>query len=237
MLAQGPQPCQNHAGVPAAWQCDDCHIQFCDQCVNLRNFGQAKVSICLLCAGKCSAAGPAAQQAATLPIVHKSPILMVVGSILVGCVGLLVIQAGISRLTQGGDRLLSVQGLKASAAHGTALHPCRMTLRCLVVYLAPWCSYCQRSIPIIQELRQHWEETGDIGIIAVIGRDSPGRIQEMAGKVGEGSYVDLDGSFWKKTGVQGVPVWFLINDQGEVQQTIPGAPQNSAMLLADLQLD
>jgi thiol-disulfide isomerase/thioredoxin len=159
-----------------------------------------------------------------------SPVTRVV----VVVIAVVLVVAGISRLVRN-TVFPSVYALQPSETHASATHPCLMKSRCVVVYLAPWCPYCNRSIGTIQELRAQWKDR-DVGILPVIGRDTVAEIQAMAARVGEGSYVDLDASFFKKTGVQGVPAWFLINDQGKLLKTFLGAPGNAPTLLAELEL-
>jgi thiol-disulfide isomerase/thioredoxin len=243
MLPQNLLPCRNHAGAPAMWQCESCHIHFCDQCITPHNFGQIRISICPLCRGKCASLQEAPPpHTAPAPVTRVSPVMVLAGVVVILCLGLLVARSGFNifgvgagRGVSSGDGLFLVHQLTPSDAHGAEVHPCLLSTRCLVVYLAPWCPYCKRSVPIVQKLQERWE--GDeIGIVAVIGADSSENIQAMAKTVGEGSYVDLDQSFGKQMGVKGVPAWFLMNDRGEVLTSFSGAPADVSGLLAKLDL-
>lgn len=46
-------PCEKHPGIPATWQCGDCHGCFCDECVEVKQFGRNHVQACRVCGYIC----------------------------------------------------------------------------------------------------------------------------------------------------------------------------------------
>jgi len=53
-LADGSEPCLNHAEVPARRKCTQCQKYFCEACVHtLRRVGGKVLKLCPLCSGKC----------------------------------------------------------------------------------------------------------------------------------------------------------------------------------------
>ena len=48
-------PCEKHPESPATWQCGDCHSCFCDECVEVKQFGRNHVQACTNCGYICDA--------------------------------------------------------------------------------------------------------------------------------------------------------------------------------------
>ncbi len=46
-------PCEKHPEIPATWQCGDCHRCFCDQCIQVKQFGNSRVQACANCGYIC----------------------------------------------------------------------------------------------------------------------------------------------------------------------------------------
>ena len=106
--------------------------------------------------------------------------------------------------------------------------PCAAAERCVAVYLTPWCPQCQRSIPLVHELRARAARSGGrVGVKVVVGQDQPKKLEKYARKVGGEIYFDGDGSFYSQIG-GGVPAWVTWDRSGRVHETLNGAPYGAS---------
>lgn len=107
-----------------------------------------------------------------------------------------------------------------------ASHPCQGARRCLVVYIAPWCSACKRSMPLMNRLEERLADHPDAGMVAVmgtLGRSWEGR-DRMANRIDMPLYLDTDGAFWDNSDgdLTGTPAWIAYDGAGDVIGTMNG---------------
>ena len=98
-------------------------------------------------------------------------------------------------------------------------HPCYGVERCLVVYVAPWCGACKRSIPLINRVGQVLALDSRAGLVVVMGTlggawDGHERLAE---RIDRPLFVDREGSYWQAVAhhAKGTPAW--ISHDGDTQ--------------------
>lgn len=91
------------------------------------------------------------------------------------------------------------------------------TERCMAVYLAPWCGYCERVIPAIKELPRLLAAR-NIATCVVVGRAETDALQRFVSEHG------LDASFDEKgqISVSGVPYFFSFDRDGNILSSFGG---------------
>lgn len=127
--------------------------------------------------------------------------------------------------------------LTPAVANAGGIDPCLDRSHCVLVYVAPWCPACKRSIGTIRGLMSKFNPAGKIGIKAVIGGRNPKKMETMAAEIGPATYLDTLGRFWASTGAKSIPHWFVIDDQGYVVKKFPGAIPNVDAMSVELGLD
>jgi hypothetical protein len=103
---------------------------------------------------------------------------------------------------------------------------CFGKMRCVVVYVAPWCPVCHAAIGFIKEAAHVADQNINAGIKVVIGNDEPQKIRRMAEQIGLPAYLDDRGTFGEKMGVEAFPTWIITDRNGNVvRRFASGAPQ------------
>lgn len=105
-----------------------------------------------------------------------------------------------------------------SSRPGASLASCP-TVKCLTVYVAPWCGYCRAATPAIIALRRFLRERG-IATRIVVGMAGLGEVREYASVFGPDTLLDPEGALR----VGGVPHFYVSNQAGAVLRDVPGAP-------------
>jgi hypothetical protein len=77
---------------------------------------------------------------------------------------------------------------------------------------------------------EHYKESSQVGVKAVIGNDVRGNLEEMAEKVGTNTFLDPDGALWKAVGAKGVPCWFVVDTAGKQIAELSGFGPMAAIL-------
>jgi thiol-disulfide isomerase/thioredoxin len=113
--------------------------------------------------------------------------------------------------------------------------PCARAEKCLGVYLAPWCPQCQRSGPLLAELRERAARSGGrVGVKVIVGRDEREVLERYAEQLGGPVFFDDDGAFLRQIGGGGVPAWISWDASGHVLEKFHGRPTGAAPpVLAD----
>ncbi len=93
---------------------------------------------------------------------------------------------------------------------------------CLIVYVAPWCEPCKRSLPGDLALADLVKERG-IETTFVVGMDEMPKCAEMARAIGREVLVDASGAWAKKMKINGVPHFLVTSPDGSVKKRQAGA--------------
>ena len=120
--------------------------------------------------------------------------------------------------------------LPPAKANTQGTNPCLTKEKCVIVYMAPWCPFCQRTIPIVQEMVEHYKDSGEVGVKVIIGNDGRGKLEDMAEKVGTNTFLDPDGTLWNAVGAKGVPHWFVLDSTGKQVAELGGFGPMAAIL-------
>jgi hypothetical protein len=94
--------------------------------------------------------------------------------------------------------------------------PCAYKLRCVVVFLAPWCPSCQGSVPFLNDMRKRFDQEGKVGVKVIVGMDSEEKLTSMAKKIGGEVFLDSNKEFSRSAGVRGVPAWWVVDDKKRI---------------------
>lgn len=109
-------------------------------------------------------------------------------------------------------------------SHGTVA-PCEKKTKCVVVYLAPWCPFCQKGVAFFNEVHTRFEKNGTVGMKVVLGSDSTNKLEEMAKAIKAPVFFDPEGRFATLLEVQGYPSWWILNERGRIVERGSGLPQ------------
>lgn len=102
--------------------------------------------------------------------------------------------------------------------------PCVRVEKCLGVYLTPWCPHCQKSGPLVDELRQRAARSGGrVGVKVIVGRDERATLESYAQHLGAPVFFDDDGRFYRQVG-GGVPAWLSWDASGHILEKMHGRP-------------
>ena len=93
---------------------------------------------------------------------------------------------------------------------------------CLIVYVAPWCGPCKRSLPGDRALADLVRDRG-IETTFVVGMDTLPKCAEMARSIGREVLVDASGAWAKKMNIRGVPHFLVTGPDGSVKKRQAGA--------------
>ena len=110
--------------------------------------------------------------------------------------------------------------LAPAQSYHEAVDPCVLADKCVVVYLAPWCSACERSIGTIHQVVEQID--GSIGVKVIVGQDTLAKVEEMARRLDCPVFVDPAGELWQELGVDGVPHWFVLDHQNRIMRDFGG---------------
>ena len=90
-------------------------------------------------------------------------------------------------------------------------HPCYGADRCLVAYVAPWCSACKQSIPLINRVGEELERDPRAGLVTVMGTlgGAWDGHEQVAERIDTALFIDRDGTYWRSVAehAQGTPAW------------------------------
>jgi hypothetical protein len=93
---------------------------------------------------------------------------------------------------------------------------------CLIVYVAPWCGPCKRSLPGDRALADLIRERG-IETTFVVGMDTMPKCAEMARSIGREVLVDTSGGWAKRMRISVVPHFLVTGPDGSVKRRQAGA--------------
>ncbi len=111
---------------------------------------------------------------------------------------------------------LSISSLKLETALNNGEKKlCENKSGCIGIYIAPWCSACHSSIPLINQLINA-KNADDLNFIVVIGSDDTGNLRQFAREIDGDVYIDSKDRFRQLTRYSSVPRWFVINDKQEI---------------------
>lgn len=98
-------------------------------------------------------------------------------------------------------------------------------------FWADWCPPCATEFPVIERVYQEMSGKG-LEVIAVNVRQSEARVKEYIGKFALSHIVALDknGSISKQYDVRGLPMNFVIDRKGVVQEIVIGSISDVAVL-------
>ncbi|MGI5861583.1 MAG: zf-TFIIB domain-containing protein [Myxococcales bacterium] len=111
--------------------------------------------------------------------------------------------------------------LKPVAANALS-DPCEGKERCVVVVVAPWCPACKKAVPIINSMQERFKDSPRVGIKPVVAYDTESKLLDMARKISGRVYLDPPGTLMKEMGDRGVPYWYVVNDSGNVVESMAG---------------
>ncbi len=100
-------------------------------------------------------------------------------------------------------------------------HPCQGYETCVLVYVAPWCSACRQSIPVIESFQERLEES-EIGFAVVIGSDSQKALEEMGKGFSAEIYYDPKHIVPELLDFKIIPAWFKLNREGKILEEASG---------------
>ena len=106
---------------------------------------------------------------------------------------------------------------------GTTDDPCSGKATCVGIYISPWCSHCQGSIPFVQQVRERMKDSQNVGFRIIIGHDRPERMQAMAKNVQGSVILDDDQTLYRKLGIDSVPRWVVWNSDQKVINQVKGS--------------
>jgi len=107
--------------------------------------------------------------------------------------------------------------------------------RCLVVYVAPWCSSCKVLTPTINSLARELKSEG-VPVAIVIGHDKLAAVKAYAKDYSEPIYDDSGGEFYRAIGIRGVPFFAITDSNGKIKTTYSGGYSNVAKMRTALKI-
>ena len=101
-------------------------------------------------------------------------------------------------------------------------HPCVGKARCVVVYLAPHCPRCLKTVALLRRLRNVSAEGAKVAVMVVLGPAENGEWSDylrLAHDVGGTVYLDPDNGYWDTIAPQvgpSTPVWMVFDGEGRM---------------------
>ena len=129
---------------------------------------------------------------------------------------LLVLASACARTS--GDALPDLRLPTLSATVGASLASCP-TVKCLTVYVAPWCGYCRAGTPLIKALKEFLRQRG-VETRIIVGQDSVEEVRSYAEVFGPDTLLDPDASL----PVRDVPHFFVSDGGGRILREVAGMP-------------
>ena len=108
-------------------------------------------------------------------------------------------------------------------------------VRCLIIYVAPWCPACRRIDGSLVALRNQLEGEG-VPVSFIIGMDKEPSLLAYAKGYTRPVMLD-DQRFHKKAKVKGVPYLAVVDRKGHVKATMYGGADDVAYMRRELGLD
>lgn len=107
--------------------------------------------------------------------------------------------------------------------------------RCLIVYVAPWCSSCRKLTPTIDELAKELKSEG-IPVSIVVGHDSLDKVKAYAKKYSEPIYEDARGDYFQALETRGVPFFATTDSKGKIKSSLSGGFDSIDRMREELEL-
>ena len=124
------------------------------------------------------------------------------------------------------------------SSSGTGVDACKGKQRCVAIYMAPWCSACRASIPLVNRMQEKLGGKDKVGMKVIIGRDKKDKIIDYGKSVGGEVYYDFADKFGSQHGIKSVPTWVLFDGQQRTLMKFSGSPSGaSAETLADYMIE
>ena len=101
---------------------------------------------------------------------------------------------------------------------GSSLASCP-TVKCLTVYVAPWCGYCRAATPLILALRDNLKKL-KVDTRIIVGLDEPEPVEAYARAFGPDTMLDLNNSLR----LSGVPHFYVSDASGSILKELSGYP-------------
>lgn len=127
-------------------------------------------------------------------------------------------------IAKRGDRFPDLELVAAESSDSDA-DPCVGRDRCIVVYLAPWCSACRRSLDTLRQVDEMFGDDPEVGLLVFVGSAPRGDVEAMAAQIEGPVFVDPDAVLWEQLGVEGYPHWFTLDGRRQILQTVAGTGQ------------
>lgn len=128
--------------------------------------------------------------------------------------------------------------LQPAAANASGYDPCEGKQYCVVVFMAPWCSACKATMPVVKSMMAQYSSSTMIGIKPVIGSGrSMASMEKMAAKIGTGTFLDPGGQVMQAADKNTVPHWFVIDSDGLLEKEMAGVIPNKFAMITQLGLD
>ena len=107
--------------------------------------------------------------------------------------------------------------------------------RCLMIYVAPWCTYCRRSHQAILSTVKTLESRG-IPVFVVLGMDKIDKLKDYAAEFPFPVYFDRDRHFFHHLNGKGVPYFVTWAHGGKILKHVAGGFTEENQLLQYLEL-
>ena len=121
---------------------------------------------------------------------------------------------------------------------GSSVDSCKGKQRCVAIYMAPWCSACRASIPLVNRMQEKLSGKDKVGMKVIIGRDRKDKIIDYGKSVGGEVYYDFADKFGYKHKIKSVPTWMLLDGEDRTLMQFSGSPSGaSADTLADYMIE
>lgn len=114
----------------------------------------------------------------------------------------------------------------------TSVVSCESKPKCLVVYVAPWCSACHSLTPILQSMHSEAQKSDKFGVKIIVGGGrSPAENKTMADLYGEQAVIDEDSTLRDSLQIAYYPTIYGLNANQEII-----SKDNDALTWADIEL-
>lgn len=95
--------------------------------------------------------------------------------------------------------------------------------KCLVVYIAPWCSACKEFLTeLFPIMLTRLEKYPQIGLEVIVGADKESALKNLALAVGRPCLLDPKKNLFKKLGLRAFPSFIGLKKNGKVIHTASG---------------
>jgi thiol-disulfide isomerase/thioredoxin len=125
-------------------------------------------------------------------------------------------------------------GFSEKGDHGYVGGGC-LSEKCLVVYVAPWCPTCRKLAPAIEGLVNDVKRDG-YSTAVVVGKDNEASISNYAEKFSFSVLTDVNGAYYRKLDLKGVPYFAVTDSQGKLLQDLYGGYSRVSDLRRDLDI-